>query len=144
MKKQIVSLLATFVVLAASVVATRAQSANRPTFVVNIPFEFSIGRQKTLPAGEYIVERMQSQVRLISKRDGRAYLTTLTIQIQTQATQDRSHLVFNRYGDQYFLAQVWNSATNVGMELHKSHQESASELATNRTERETVTLIARR
>ena len=87
---------------------------------------------------------MQSRVRLISKRDGRAYLTTLTIPVQTQATQDRSHLVFNRYGDQYFLAQVWNSATNVGMELHKSHQERASELATNRTERETVTLIARR
>lgn len=145
MRKQIVTVLATLIVMAATAVAASAQSANsRPSFEVNIPFEFSIGRQKTLPAGQYIVERREAQVRLISKQDGRAYLTTLAIHVSSQATQESSHLVFNRYGDQYFLSQVWNSATNQGLELKKSSQERSVEIATNRAERETVTLLARR
>jgi hypothetical protein len=43
---------------------------------------------------------------------------------ESSQTQEKSKLVFHRYGDQYFLAQIWREGDNRGSELPKSQREN--------------------
>ena len=109
--------------------ATHVSAQNRQAVKVSIPFNFSIGRGEELPAGEYTVTLLASQVRMVRQADGHAYLTPLTRPNRAQRAVDVSRLVFNNYGEKYFLAQVWISAEGVGVELYKSSSERMLERA---------------
>ena len=111
------------IAFATAVVSAQGQSAN--TVVSNIPFEFIVA-DKTLPAGEYQVSRSLGNALIIRTSDPDAAVIRLTNEIQP--TQDRrARLVFHRYGDRYFLAEVWTGAGDVGRQLLKSRQERAIE-----------------
>ena len=40
-------------------------------------------------------------------------------------------LVFNKYGSQYFLSQIWDGRSDVGLQLPKSKREKEIRLAAN-------------
>ena len=97
--------------------------------VVNIPFDFYVAG-KTLPAGDYIVQRStlaSSDGLMIKSADSKAGVFVLTTTVRANARQQDSRLVFNRYKDQYFLAQYWTSGEASGRELVKSGRERAAE-----------------
>jgi hypothetical protein len=57
-------------------------------------------------------------------------------------------MVFHRYGDQYFLWQVWDEGSTEAMQLSQSRAERElvrhlNDLAQNRSEPETVIVLAR-
>jgi len=91
---------------------------------VTIPFNFYVAG-KTLPAGQYHVGRSteDSEGLVLRGTDGRTGVFVLTRGIQTAEVQQESRLVFRRYGDQYFLGEVWISARSKGRELPKSRKE---------------------
>ena len=93
-------------------------------FTVTIPFNFYVAG-KTLPAGQYHVGRSteDSEGLVLRGTDGRTGVFVLTRGIQTAEIQQQSRLVFRRYGDQYFLGEVWISARSNGRELPKSRKE---------------------
>lgn len=100
--------------------SAQAQTAlNYKTFAV--PFSFKVGN-KELPAGEYKITADNQTVR-VQKTDGKANAVTLT-----QRTRGASHnlndakLTFRRYGDQYYLSQVW-LPDNLGRELKRPRRE---------------------
>ena len=89
----------------------------------NVPFDFSVG-DKTLPAGVYTVMPMTTQnVLRIRHEDSRAAALVITNDAPARRGQDQTRLVFHRYGDQYFLAQVWTAGDVNGRELRKSRTE---------------------
>ena len=53
-------------------------------------------------------------------------------------TQEKTRFVFHKYGDQYFLSQIWTPGGNSGRELLMPRLERA--LAKNATELQTVVL----
>lgn len=112
--------------IATAVVSANAQSAQK--VVADIPFEFNIG-YKTMPAGEYSVQTIVSagDGLLIQSADGKN--SALRLSEATEKARDKSHarLVFHRYGDRYFLAQVWTGSNNTGRQLLKSQDETAVE-----------------
>ena len=125
MKKQSLRIFLMFSVLAVLAAASaQAQSNNAQT--ANIPFEFSVG-DKTFPAGEYSVARLNPQsdkaALAIKSADGRMSKIVLTMPVQAGRAQEIARLVFSRYDNQYFLAQVWTPADNTGLELPKSRSE---------------------
>lgn len=127
--------------------ALAASAQNSRSIVVNIPFDFNV-KGKMLPAGDYVVTSasMADNTGLIMKRrDGQGNAIALTKSIESGKAQSESRLVFKRYGERYFLSQVWTSGSNLGRELYKTRQERASEveLAKNNERPETVTLVAR-
>src|SRR5258708_6073920 len=84
--------------------------------VTNIPFSFIAG-QKTLPAGEYTLEpnrKGSDYVWLVQSRNGHATALFTTNPVQASETQGHSKLVFNKYGDQYFLSQIWEAGESAG------------------------------
>ena len=112
--------------LATAVASTNAQSSNK--VVANIPFEFSVG-YKTMPAGEYAVRTVTSSgnALMIQSADGK--LAAVRLSDETERAKNNSHarLVFHRYGQRYFLAEVWNGIDRTGRQLLKSSEESAIE-----------------
>ncbi len=56
----------------------------------------------------------------------------------------KAEIVFHRYGDSYFLSEVFAGGDETGRELHPSRQERIlrREMASNKTEPETVALAA--
>ena len=84
---------------------------------VDIPFEFSVSKQK-LPAGKYWVSRAQESigdaVLLVQSTDGHSVANHFSIPIVTFSPKNRGRLVFHRYGDQYFLSEVWPAGGGTG------------------------------
>jgi hypothetical protein len=112
--------------LATAVVSANAQPANK--VVADIPFEFSVG-YKALPAGEYAVKTVTTAGNglIIQSADGNT--SALRLSQETERMKDKTHarLVFHRYGERYFLAEVWNGVDRTGRQLLKSQEESAIE-----------------
>ena len=115
---------------------------------VNIPFEFSV-RERILPAGEYTVSCRSQGLLLIQSGDRRVSQVFMTLSTQAGTTPDESSLVFNRYGDQYFLSKIWTAGDCTGHELRKPHGElefirARRSLATSAPDRQTVSRVAHR
>ncbi len=110
--------------LATAVVSANAQSPNR--VMADIPFEFVVG-DKTLPAGKYSVTPVTAGGALaIQKTDGRNSVLRLSDLAERDRNKTHARLVFHRYGQSYFLAEVWNGES-IGRQLRKSRQERAIE-----------------
>ncbi len=112
-------------VLTVSAVSAYAQGA-RLVKKVEIPFEFSVNN-KVLPAGVYNVERSREGVLLIRSEDNQEASASLTVSVEANAAPESGSMVFHRYGDTYFLFQVWERGSNDGHQLLKSHTERSVE-----------------
>jgi hypothetical protein len=91
-----------------SIIATDECLAQSRSLEVDIPFTFEV-ENKTLPAGSYRVESAPTGAGSIemlcsSKRD--VVLPILTITTTSKSGAPASALVFHRFGNRYFLAQI--------------------------------------
>lgn len=125
MKKQILVtlIMVSFFVMVA---ATSARAQTGGLIKADIPFTFTVG-DKTLPSGEYIIERINRQTiqetLLVRTTDGRTSALVRTMPFQTNAGDDSAKLVFNCFGEKCYLSQIWTPGDNFGLELHKSRTE---------------------
>ncbi len=111
--------------------------------VVHIPFDFVAGNM-TLPAGEYSIKVSAPErvLLLVDRKDGAASTFLNTNPVATTEIQTDSKLIFNRYGDRYFLAQVWTAGNFHGRQLLKSAREKEmAQIAKIETQSQ-VTLVA--
>lgn len=115
MKKQLSQIVPALGLLAGLAVLP-VQAQTNHTLKVQIPFAFSVGK-KALPAGEYtVVENLSAQHgTIMGNQLGSAMF--LAHQLQAPSTPKTAKLIFNRYGNQFYLTQVWNGLTNIGREL---------------------------
>ncbi len=132
----------TSLLLLSLMVAAQAVQAQE-VMVVNIPFEFVAG-QATLPAGEYRVEKLEknSVVVLTHCTQPGASAIVMTIASQANAPQSDSKLVFNRYGNLYFLSQYWMAGSSRGQLLLKSAREEEISRIAKMDSQGQVTLVA--
>ena len=129
MRKQVVRGTTMMLLLAALVLVTAVASANAQTAraTANVPFEFVVG-SKTLPAAQYTISDMSGpQVVKISARKENASLFATTIPLSRNASDDKGKLVFHRYGNRYFLAEIWSPGERQGQKLKKSQEERSIE-----------------
>ena len=106
--------------------------------MANIPFAFTVAND-TLPPGRYTVTPVnQTLLRIFNSHNQGTFVPTTGV--EGKATESTSKMVFHRYGDAYFLSEVWASAS--GRKVFQSRSEG--ELAGKRTEMEIAVLqIAR-
>jgi Tfp pilus assembly protein PilW len=122
--------------------STRVAQAQE-LLVVNIPFDFVAGNM-TLPAGEYSIKvsAPERTLLLIERKDAAASTFLNTNSVATTEIQTESKLIFNRYGDRYFLSQVWTEGNSRGRQLLKSAREKEmAQIAKIETQGQ-VTLVA--
>ena len=119
MRKQFLGL-ATFVAfIALAVGSVQAQTGYR--IQTNIPFDFTAG-ETSLRAGSYSVEMISDNALLFRSIAGKKGVLLLTRATEPGGTE-QARIIFNRYGDRYFLSQVCVSGGDVGRELHPSGAE---------------------
>jgi len=89
-----------------------AQSIARPVVLKgNIPFEFFYG-DKLMPAGQYSVSIQRAGVTFIDANGHPIHFRVSNPQQET-TNQEKPRLVFNQYGPQRFLAQIWTSSHSI-------------------------------
>jgi hypothetical protein len=113
--------------LGTAVVSASAQSTTNKV-VANVPFEFSVGF-KTLPAGEYSVQSIASAADGLFIQSTNGKVSALRQSEATRRIKEKpqAHLIFHRYGERYFLAEVWTGLDNSGRQLVKSQEERGIE-----------------
>ena len=128
MKKQMLKGFTMLMLVVALAFVTAVASANGQSRNVkaDIPFEFAVGDQ-ALPAGEYAVRSATTagDALMIRAENAKSSAVRLTNPIEDKRNRGQVKLVFHRYGERYFLAEVWTGAD--GRELVKSRQERAIE-----------------
>jgi len=91
---------------------------------VDVPFQFSV-QNKTLPAGEYEILSTGKNMPALQIRDsGRTLMYINAFDCQASQFSDETKLVFQRYGNSYFLSQVWTEGSRAGMELPQTASET--------------------
>jgi hypothetical protein len=135
-KKNLLSLAMSLALLMSA--ATQAQTTH---LTITVPFEFTAGNVQ-LPAGEYEVTAVGPwggptlSVHNVNSNAGTLVLST---SCRSQKPAADAKLVFHRYGQQYFLAEVWNRHSSVGNQIKINSRQT--ELAKNQSKDEVV-LIA--
>ena len=129
-------LLALTVLLLAT--AAQAQTTN---VKASIPFDFVVG-DHAYSAGEYTVKSLSqgSAAIRIDNADESEKGITLSNACGTGQPADRTTLVFQRLGDNYFLSQVWSEGSSTGREFRMSKREV--QLAKNNSRSELVIVAA--
>jgi hypothetical protein len=98
--------------------------------IAQVPFDFVVG-DKTLASGQYRVQAVNSAGDALSIRSAAAKDQALCLTDGTgrakDANKSEARLVFHRYGNKYFLSQVWMAGSSVGREMRKTAQERAIE-----------------
>ena len=146
MRKRVFYAALTCSLLAAVAAATAYAQMPGTTLRTRIPFDFSI-RGKILPAGDYEIRRINDQpdalvISSINDRHERAIFNTEPV--EARKIPGKGEVEFHRYGDTYFLSEIFTGGEQTGRELSLSRQERdlRREMASNKTEPETVALAA--
>ena len=110
-----------------------AASANAQLTIpirAKIPFDFNVGEKK-LPAGKYTFSRLSgfsdNKVISVSGADAGAHVFQSTFAAHVLTPKDKSTLVFHKYGDQYFLEQIWSGGEQAGSRVPESRSERTIE-----------------
>jgi hypothetical protein len=132
----------TSLLLLSLMIAAQVVKAQEPV-VVNIPFEFVAGKL-TLPPGEYRIEKLErgSSAVLLQRvnRTGSALVMTLPALATVPAPEAK--LVFNKYGNRYFLSEYWSAGSSSGRMIPKSTKEKELFLLAGNHPQAQVTLVA--
>ena len=128
---------------ALTVMASTRVAQAQEHLVVNIPFDFVAGNT-TLPAGEYSVQVSgpERALILIDRKDPAPSVIIDSNADVANEIQSQSRLVFNRYGDRYFLSQVWAAGNSRGRQLLKSGREKEMAQVAKIEAQGQITLVA--
>jgi hypothetical protein len=118
--KQVFKALA--VISLCGVLAAPIVQAQSDRLVVNIPFQFNVGKA-VLPSGKYGIKLVNPTTLMIQSKDGHQSALATTIGVSAPKGEDTGKLVFNRYGTQYFLSKLWAAENPTGRELLMSRTE---------------------
>ena len=117
MKRQLFVLLGIGLLL-----ATASAYAQTIQLKANIPFNFVVGKT-TLPSGEYTIRSLNMNQVLSIGSSGQNSIMILANACSSPSPSAQTKLVFARYGDRYFLSQVWIEGNSLGRQLPKSRSE---------------------
>lgn len=127
MKKHLLWLtLILMAVFSSAAVSANAQS--NYSVRADVPFDFTVG-STTIRAGQITVRATSAADAgplKISNYNASQQTFRMARRLSDAKTSDHAKLVFNRYGDRYFLAQIWIPGTNA-WGLPKSSSEKTVE-----------------
>lgn len=113
--------------LVTAVTTAHGQSQHRVN--ASIPFEFIVG-DKTLAAADYRIDTVGEALAIRSA--GAKNNVVRLANAMTPKERKSACLVFHRYGNTYFLSEVWEGGDRIGRRLVESRQERAMRLEPSR------------
>ncbi len=123
MKKKIFSIIATLAIVVPVSIIGFAGLSSRVN--ANIPFDFNVGG-KEFKSGRYSVSRLNNNATagtLIIRSADNSAAASFNVNNVTEKGESQARLVFRRYGNQYFLGQIYDGVSGQGYELMKTKTE---------------------
>jgi len=123
LKKQILNIVATLTLIIPMAVIGFAGLNSKVK--ADIPFDFMVGA-KQFKAGKYSVDRLYANNNagaLIIRSADNSAAANFNVNNVTDKEDSQARLVFRRYGNQYFLAQIFDGHSGQGHQLLKSKAE---------------------
>ena len=129
-------------------VVANAQIDTDNPIQANVPFAFAIGNTQ-LPAGKYQIKKLDDlapNVLELSSENGHTKVVFETEDAETRADQpaSKTELVFDKVGDQYFLARIWVAGSLSGIEMPKSRMEKRLTDGGSRPEKHSIVALLKR
>jgi hypothetical protein len=112
-------------VLGLTVYSTKAQAQIIGDMEADIPFQFHAGNTK-FPAGKYIIHLLDNSdqaVMEIRSADGTSSTLFDVRPAVANAEPAKSELIFNKYGDRYFLTKLFEEGVADGSDVLESRYE---------------------
>jgi hypothetical protein len=112
-------------IFAASVWPAKTQAQIIGNIAADVPFQFHVGNT-TLPAGRYVIHQLEGSdltMMQISSADGKMSALFNVESAEAKTTPEKSELIFNKYGDQYFLSELFDEGNVDGNKLIESRDE---------------------
>lgn len=107
--------------LAVAALTTHMGASAQSKLRATIPFDFTVGENK-LPAGTYIIDYVQPQeILLRCPQKHKSVFVLLTSTDEVLKNPDK--VIFNKYGDQYFLSEVRGDYGQIGWNIGVSKLE---------------------
>jgi hypothetical protein len=144
MKRYFNTAIAMIILVGTFTASAYAQTASTQPVVANIPFDFNVGSKK-LPAGKYTITVINpaSDRKVLQIRSSNGHSTAITQTTGVSVTaSEKTNLAFNRYGDQYFFAQVRMAGETTGLAALKSSVERAQKHAIAKAGKSIVVIVA--
>src|SRR5689334_2409192 len=114
------------VLLSVAALAASAKAQGGSGLRANIPFDFTVAG-KSFAAGHYSITRASQTsgdlVLEVNSLDENSRALPITSRLQTLKPRDQSVVIFHRYGEEYFLAQVWAAGSTTGRAFARSRRE---------------------
>jgi hypothetical protein len=101
----------------------RIQAQNSPQARATIPFAFQVG-SRNMPAGLYSIYLLSEHSVLFRAANGHGAGYFLVNPFYAGKVQTKGRVVFHRYGDRYFLREVWEEGSNHGITCNVSPEEN--------------------
>jgi hypothetical protein len=122
-----------------SLATTQSASAQSSKAIaeVNIPFSFQTATQR-MPAGAYRIDRESHSLIMLRGPHAAAFVNTYAA-VKVHPV-DHGYLLFDHYGNQYFLRQIWTAGQIDGLECPKTRAEKEALQAKNNQKADTVEL----
>ena len=118
--KNVRILITTVLLLAA--VSVYVQAQERPLLTATVPFAFTV-ENSNLPAGSYTVSILPPYNMIkVQSADGRKAKMISAIPSREPGESKQTKLVFHRFGNEFFLAQVWEQGSNVHRDLRRGNR----------------------
>jgi len=112
-------------VFALTIFAGKASAQIEGDLDAEIPFQFHVGTRE-LPAGKYRIHLLDEgslRVMEISSTAGSTSALFQVLESDTKSAPAQSELIFNKYGDNYFLSKLYDEGNPSGSELIESRYE---------------------
>jgi hypothetical protein len=121
--------------------ATASAYAQTINLKADVPFNFVV-TAGTLPNGEYAIQSVEGTAHAVAisgaGQKPSVFLANSCLTLKGGKPSHQSKLVFRRYGDQYFLSEIWVEGSIVGHQLPKSRREV--EIAQNEMVQQVIVL----
>jgi len=105
------NILAAGIVLLAGVHNASAQIENELDFTTS--FAFTVGNT-TVPAGRYTITPVEDDPWVLELKGGRTSVVFETQRATPNEVPSKDEIVFQRYGDQYVLKNIWTEGSGTG------------------------------
>jgi hypothetical protein len=121
--------------LATSFMTARAALAQDVAVHVDVPFSFNVNTT-TLPAGKYTIFADLDQPAVLTIRDQTNAIVAVNLAINDPSGSGKAgRLVFNHYGDQYFLNEIRFKSASQGVVFPVSRLEKRAEKLSHKERR---------
>src|SRR5438270_6572921 len=119
-------------VFALTMYPTKAKAQITGDLEVDVPFQFHAGNSK-LPPGKYFIHVLDNSdlnIMEISSADGATSALFEVCGAEANSAPAKSELIFNKYGNRYFLAKLFDEGNPSGSQVLKSRYEQRISQAT--------------